>query len=266
MYARLLVTLLAALCLCHSVLAAPRKATAPDSALAHAEKAQRKEFSDAEILDGFLKTAIGSELQRGDAENRIRKYERPIRVFLDNRAHPDRRHIVEKILDDIRSKIAHLDLAVTENRADANISIMLIRERDFAKTLRSYYGAEQATNIERSLEPQCLAGLAKDPSFKIVRSEVFLIVDVSDFVFRDCAYEEILQALGPINDVDSVPWTMFNDDVSFGFFDVYDQLLLNILYHPRIKAGMTSEEARAVVPEILPEVRAIVARNNEATR
>jgi hypothetical protein len=185
-----------------------------------------------------------------------------VRIFLDNRARPDRRRLVSDIIDDIRRKIDHIDIAVTENRDEANVSIMLIRERDFAKTLRSYYGKQQAGKIERSLEPQCLTGLAKDPSFRIVRSEIFLIADVSNFVFRDCAYEEILQSLGPVNDVDSVPWTMFNDDVSLGYFGIYDQLLLNLLYHPRIKAGMTPEEVRTIVPEILPDVRATVARNN----
>jgi hypothetical protein len=230
------------------------------------EKQQRTEFSDAEIIDGFLKTAFGSELQRGEPANRIRKYAVPVRVFIDNRAQPDRQRLVADTVDDIRRKIDHIDIATTENRNDANVFVMLIRGRDFAKTLRSYYGSQQAGNIERSLEPQCLTGLAKDASFRIIRSEVFLIADVSNFVFRDCAYEELLQALGPVNDVDSVPWTMFNDNVSLGYFGMYDQLLLNVLYHPRIKAGMTRDEVRVIVPEILPEVRAFVARNNKAPR
>ena len=241
--------------------AAPRATSGFDSPT-FKQKSQRTQFSDAEILDGFLKTAFGSELQRGAPASRIRKYEVPVRIFLDNRARPDRRRLTNEIIDDIRRKIDHIDIAITENRDDANVRIMLIRERDFAKTLRSYYGAQQAGKIERSLEPQCLTGLAKDSSFRIVRSEVFLVADASDFVFRDCAYEEILQSLGPVNDVDSVQWTMFNDDVSLGYFDIYDQLLLNLLYHPRIKAGMTREEVRTIVPEILPEVRAIVGRNN----
>jgi len=59
-----------------------------------------------------------------------------------------------------------------------------------------------------------------------------------------------------------VPWTMFNDDVQMGFFDVYDQYLLNLLYHPRMRPGMSREEARAVIDAILPEVRAHVARTN----
>ena len=64
------------------------------------------------------------------------------------------------------------------------------------------------------------------------------MVDAGDFIFYDCAYEEILQSLGPINDDESVPWTMFNDNVQMGFFDVYDQYLLNLLYHPRMRPGM----------------------------
>ena len=55
-----------------------------------------------------------------------------------------------------------------------------------------------------------------------------IVLARGDFVFYDCVYEELLQALGPINDTDAVPWTMFNDDVHMGFFDIYDQYLLNI--------------------------------------
>jgi hypothetical protein len=91
---------------------------------------------------------------------------------------------------------------------------------------------------------------------------VIIVVDAGDFIFYDCAYEEILQSLGPINDDESVPWTMFNDNVQMGFFDVYDQYLLNLLYHPRMRPGMNRDEARAVVDAILPEVRALVARLN----
>ena len=55
---------------------------------------------------------------------------------------------------------------------------------------------------------------------------------------------------------------MFNDQVSMGFFDIYDQYILNILYDPRIKAGMTVEEVRALLPAILPDVRKLVAKVN----
>jgi hypothetical protein len=224
--------------------------------------AQRKHFSDAEIMDGFFKTTFGSELQRGEASDRIRKYDGPVRIFVDNRGRPDRRRQVAEIVEDIRRKIDHIDIALTTQRSEANFNVILVPERDFAQTLRTHYGAEKADQIQRSLEPQCLAGLAKDASYRIVRSDVFLVVDAGNFVFSDCGYEEILQALGPINDDNSIPWTMFNDNVSLGFFGIYDQLLLNILYHPRIKPGMTRDEVVSVLPDVLPEVRAFVARSN----
>jgi hypothetical protein len=56
---------------------------------------------------------------------------------------------------------------------------------------------------------------------------------------------------------------MFNDEVSMGFFDVYDQYILNILYDPRVKAGMTIEEVKAVLPDVLADVRVWVRKVNE---
>jgi hypothetical protein len=59
-----------------------------------------------------------------------------------------------------------------------------------------------------------------------------------------------------------VPWTMFNDAVQMGFFDVYDQYILNLLYDPRIGPGMDAGEVLAVLPQVMPAVRAWVARVN----
>jgi Protein of unknown function (DUF2927) len=137
-----------------------------------------------------------------------------------------------------------------------------VRDRDLDRTVQKFYGHARARRIQQSLEPQCLSGFRKDESYRIQRSEVILVVDVGDFVFYDCVYEELLQSLGPINDDTSVPWTMFNDDVQLGFFDIYDQYLLNILYDPRIRPGMTRDEARAVLPAVLVTVREFVAKTN----
>jgi hypothetical protein len=124
------------------------------------------------------------------------------------------------------------------------------------------FGAERALQIERRLAPQCLSGFATDESSRIIHSDVIVAADAGDFAFYDCLYEELLQALGPINDTETVPWTMFNDRVHMGFFDVYDQYILNILYDPRIRTGMRANEAKAVLPQVLPDVRAWVAKIN----
>jgi hypothetical protein len=230
--------------------------------IARLRAAEQKTFTDEQIIDGFFKIAFGAELAVAGRADRIRKYDRPVRVFVESRAKPDRRQQVAAVLADIAPRIEHLDLAMTDERPASNVAVTLVRNRDFAATIRAFYGRERARRIERSLEPQCLSGFSKDEQYRIVRSDVILVVDAGDFIFYDCVYEEMLQALGPINDDSSVPWTMFNDEVQKGFFDVYDQYLLNILYDPRIRPGMTREEVRAVLPQVLPSVRAFVARVN----
>src|SRR5262245_12630338 len=243
------------------VLAGTAQVVAAENAEITARRiAERKTFTDAEIAEGFFKTVFGAELRLRGRTDVVRKYVVPVRVHVDSRAKPDRRDDVAKVVADIRAHVENLDIAVTHDRAAANVFVTLVRDRDLARTVRTMYGAAQARRISR-LDPQCLSGFRKDDSFRIVHSNVLLVVDAGDFTFYDCAYEELLQALGPVNDT-NVPWTMFNDDVDMGFFDVYDQYILNILYHPRIRPGMTRDEVRALLPEIMPDVRAFVAKVN----
>ena len=134
--------------------------------------------------------------------------------------------------------------------------------RSSMRAMRSFYGRKRADEIERRLAPRCLSGFGEDAQHRIRRAEVLLTADGGDFSFLDCAYEELLQALGPINDDRSVPWTMFNDDVQMGFFDVYDQYILNILYDPRVRPGMTRQDIEVLLPDILPGIREWISRAN----
>src|SRR6202022_5069657 len=106
---------------------------------------------------------------------------------------------------------------LTETGAPANVLVDLVRGRELFRTIRSFYGRERAREIRASLDPQCLSAFRKNDKYQIEHSVVILTVDNGDFTFLDCAYEELLQSLGPINDTTSVPWTMFNDNVSMGY-------------------------------------------------
>jgi len=235
---------------------------AEDVNISNRRNSERTSFTNEEIRDGFFKIAFDAELQLGRRAGRIRKFDEPVRVFVFDQADPKRRAEIAAIIDDIRAHVDHLDLAMTNDIQAANLVVMLVRKRDLNRTVSSIYGRDKAKQIRQSLDPQCLSGFGKDRHYRIQHAEVILPVDASDFTFYDCAYEELLQALGPINDDPSVPWTMFNDDVQMGFFDVYDQYLLNILYDPRIRPGMTKEEVGKLLPEVLPKVREWIANTN----
>ena len=229
---------------------------AEDPQITSRRAAERVEFSNDEIRDGFFKIAFHAELQVGSRADRIRKFDEPVRIYVDNKSLPDRSSQLEDVVADIRARVHQLDIAITHDREAANFIVTLVRDRDVDATIRARYGRDRARQIRQSLKPQCLSGIGKDGRFRIRRAEVILPVDAGEFTFLDCAYEELLQGLGAINDDASVPWTMFNDDVQMGFFDTYDQYLLNILYDRRVRPGMTPSEIDALMDELLPTARA----------
>jgi hypothetical protein len=240
-------------------------AVAEVPAVASRQRVERKSFSDGEIVEGFLKTAFGAEYHLAGRVDRIRKFDAPVRVFAESDGRADRKAQLTKVVADISARIQHLDIAMTDNPEAANVRVKLVRDRDLFRTISTFYGSEKAREIRSSLDPQCLSGFRKNDRFEIEHSDVILTVDNGDFVFLDCAYEELLQSLGPINDTASVPWTMFNDNVSMGYFDIYDQYILNLLYDPRIKPGMTVQEVKALLPEVLTDVRSWVKQVNNLT-
>ena len=241
-------------------IALPTPASAETASIASRQRAEKKHFTDSQIVEGFMKTAFGAEYHLAGRVDRIRKYEVPVRVFADGRA--DRKAQIAKIVADIAARVRHLDIAMVDDNDDANVLVKLVRDRDLYRTISAFYGVARAKEIKTTLDPQCLSGFRKNEKFEIEHSDVILTVDNGDFVFLDCAYEELLQSLGPINDTATVPWTMFNDNVSMGYFGVYDQYLLNLLYDPRIKAGMSVQEVKAALPAVLADVRAWVKQVN----
>jgi hypothetical protein len=239
-----------------------RTAAAEIAGIAARQRTEKKSFTDGEIVDGFMKTAFGAEYHLAGRVDRIRKYEAPVRVFADGANRADRKAQLARIVGDIASRVQHLDIAMAETGEAANVVVKLVRDRDLYRTMSTFYGSERARELKSSLDPQCLSGFRKNDKYEIEHSDVILTVDNGDFIFFDCAYEELLQSLGPINDTSTIPWTMFNDSVQMGYFDIYDQYILNILYDPRIRAGMTIAEVRAVLPEVLADVRLWVAKVN----
>jgi hypothetical protein len=263
MLARLRLVLLLGLGLSGFVLDGWQHAAAAEiPGVASRQRTEKKSFTDGEIVDGFLKTAFGAEYHLAGRVDRIRKYDAPVRVFADGVRRSNRKAQLAKVVADIARRIQHLDIAMADSSEGANVIVKLVRDRDLNRTIGAFYGTDRAREIRSSLDPQCLSGFRKNERYEIEHSDVILTVDNGDFTFLDCAYEELLQSLGPINDTNAIPWTMFNDSVQMGFFDVYDQYIMNILYDPRIKAGMTVQEVQAVLPPVLADVRLWVAKVN----
>src|SRR5207244_5370022 len=112
-------------------------AVAEDAEIAHRRSIERKTFSDTEIVDGFFKVTFGAEFHVAGGVDRIRKYDGPIRVYVDNRAQPDRSAEVAAVVADIHARIRDFDIAITGKRDDAQIIVTLVRDRDRARAIRT---------------------------------------------------------------------------------------------------------------------------------
>jgi hypothetical protein len=71
---------------------------------------------------------------------------------------------------------------------------------------------------------------------------------------RACVHEEIAQGLGLPNDSPTVRPSIFNDDEEFALLTPHDELLLRILYDPRLSPGMTPDQARPILRTIAQEL------------
>uniref|UniRef100_UPI0035139E9E DUF2927 domain-containing protein n=1 Tax=Cognatishimia sp. TaxID=2211648 RepID=UPI0035139E9E len=68
-----------------------------------------------------------------------------------------------------------------------------------------------------------------------------------DLLRRSCYHEEIAQGLGIVNDSPFARPSIFNDDDEFALLTSHDEALLNMLYDPRLRIGMSASEARPII-------------------
>ena len=75
-----------------------------------------------------------------------------------------------------------------------------------------------------------------------------------DLLRLSCIHEELAQGLGLANDSPLARPSIFNDDEEFGLLTTQDEMMLKILYDPRMRAGMTEAEARPIAETIAREL------------
>jgi len=86
------------------------------------------------------------------------------------------------------------------------------------------------------------------------RAVALVRAEQPDLMRLSCIHEEIAQGLGLPNDSPRARPSIFNDDDEFALLTSHDEKLLTMLYDPRLKPGMTAQEAAPVVRIIAREL------------
>jgi hypothetical protein len=210
-------------------------------------------YTDRQLAYAFYETVFGAEyIDWGGHADIVKKFTVPVRVYIDNRSRHDRRADVAQFVGSLPRLIHGLDIALVGNPAQANFRVYVVDREQYSSVVRNLYG-----NISMHVPGRCLVRVFSRPS-GIRRSDAVIVADEGEFLFQRCLVEEVLQGLGPVNDSPNLPDSVFNDYSRHSRFTTHDRFILNMLYHHRIRAGMTANEVAAVLPQVIRDVRQYV--------
>ncbi len=82
----------------------------------------------------------------------------------------------------------------------------------------------------------------------VIRAELPALLRLS------CIHEELAQGMGLANDDPRARPSIFNDDEEFALLTRHDEMLLRMLYDPRLRPGMTLAQARPIFTRIAAEL------------
>ncbi|MEP4769109.1 MAG: DUF2927 domain-containing protein [Roseibium sp.] len=214
-------------------------------------RAANDTFSIEELLNGFEKTVFGLEYRSWSwRPYQVKKFTKPVRFYIHNLSSRDRRKTVKRFIREIDQRVRGLSTGFAVNPAEANFEIYVVDRRQYEPVVKT----DVYKNPRARVPGRCLVRVVSGKK-GIKRSSAVIVSDEGEFLFRRCLVEEVLQGLGPMNDDENLTHSVFNDSSRHSRFTVFDQIILNMLYDPRIKPGMSSKQTRDVLPLIVRDAR-----------
>ena len=94
--------------------------------------------------------------------------------------------------------------------------------------------------------------VASDPrnDGRLRRAVAVIRAELPPLLRLSCIHEEIAQGMGLANDSPEARPSIFNDDDEFGRLTAMDELMLTMLYDPKLTPGLDAETARPIVTEL----------------
>lgn len=203
---------------------------------------------DAETLSrAFFRTVFGLEYGGHADAYRVKRYVDEVRFHVEDLSERDRLAPAREFLAALPKRISNLKATLVEDPAAANFRVILVAQKDFSQVVQRELEADAF-----AMNARCLVGVTS-LNGRIERSTAVIVAD-DDFLFARCLVEEVLQGLGPMNDDDRLPQSVFNDTSHHARFTEFDEALMNVLYHPAIRPGMSGTQVQRTLPRVLHEL------------
>jgi hypothetical protein len=213
-----------------------------------------------ETIAFYDEYALGSGISvKGGSAGRLRRWGGPVRVnveFGQSVAQDERATDLANVQSYVRRLARITNHPVDLSSPGANFHVMFMGEDDNAQLqsrLRQLVpNISDATmnifaTLPRSIHCLVVAFSGGDNPQNYTKAVALVRSEHPDLVRLSCIHEEMAQGLGLANDSPDARPSIFNDDDEFALLTNHDELLLKMLYDPRLSQGMTVDQARPVV-------------------
>lgn len=229
-------------------------------------------FGTRRLVDDFIHVALYDEYSKrggafvaSQAASRLRRWEEPVRMSVEYGASVP---LAQRAADDASISAYAGQLArasrhpVSMVPAGGNFSVLVVNEderRALAPRLRELVPGIDAASVsaitELSPATFCVVfAFSEGAAPNYSRAVAVIRAEHPRDLRLSCIHEELSQGLGLANDYPRARPSIFNDDEEFALLTRHDELLLQILYDPRLRPGMTEAEARPIVEIIASEL------------
>ncbi len=223
-------------------------------------------FRDFQTLAFFGEYVSGQGFTKAEAQQaKLSKWVSPVRVRIlfgpsvSAETQAKDTETVKSLLNQL-SKITRHPIYLVQQ--DSNFDVLLANEDERYEMLTSlssepnHIGSksmELLTDIPKELQCLVLAYTSGPFSMQYVQALAVIRAEHPPLLKQACFNEEISQGLGLSNDSPYARPSIFNDDDEFALLTLYDEILLSILYDPRLKPGMTLDTATPILRQIINE-------------
>lgn len=223
-------------------------------------------YSEVDVIRNFERIAFydeyarGGGLQRSDGSpSRLKRWTGPIRIKTEFGAlvPPSQRSADNAEVARYAARLARVTghPISTTSGADANFHVFFVSEDDRASMparIRQIVPNINPTamalfrELPRSIHCFVIAFSTSNEGYNYAHAIALIRAEHPSLLRRSCIHEEIAQGLGLANDSPRARPSIFNDDDEFALLTTHDEELLRMLYNPRLRPGMSLDEARPI--------------------
>jgi hypothetical protein len=227
-------------------------------------------FTDTDILRNFERIVFYDEYAAGagylpsaGASGGLRKWTGPVRMSIEFGVSvpKDQRAADSAMVADYARRLSRVaGHPISTGARAANFHVLVLGEDDRAEGLariRELVPDLDSTTLSvfrfmpRTVHCLVVAFSGGDDSYSYTRAIAWIRAEHPELMRRACIHEELAQGLGLANDSPAARPSIFNDDDEFALLTRHDEILLDLLYDPALRPGMTQDEARPILRRLL---------------